>query len=121
MAIAKDEAVPDDIKKASIPVLCREAFEATAWDVYSWRALARGEARADIEKVWDETTTTKRRITLAIDPKDDTAIEKWQAGEWYRKAAMMVVTKGIHTGLTDYEEAVKAARSTVRDLAKLAS
>ena len=42
-AIAVDEAVPDDIKKKAVPVLCREALEATAWDVFSSRQLTAGQ------------------------------------------------------------------------------
>jgi ABC-type lipoprotein export system ATPase subunit len=39
-AIAADDAVPDVVKKAAVPMLCREALESTAWDVFSARLLA---------------------------------------------------------------------------------
>lgn len=34
-AIAADEAVPDAVKHAAVPMLCREALESTAWDVFT--------------------------------------------------------------------------------------
>ena len=48
--IAADEAVPDGIKNAAIPVLCREALELTAWDVFAARALAKGRSHEDVER-----------------------------------------------------------------------
>jgi DNA repair exonuclease SbcCD ATPase subunit len=38
-AIAVDEAVSDDIKSATIPVLCREALEATSWEVFRVKSV----------------------------------------------------------------------------------
>ena len=67
-AIAADKAVPDDIKKKAVPVLCREALEATAWDVYSSRQLTAGRSRAELEQTWEDATTTRLRVALAVDP-----------------------------------------------------
>jgi hypothetical protein len=120
-AIAVDNAVPDDIKKKAVPVLCREALETTAWDVFSSRQLAEGESRAATEDIWDAATTTRRRVALAVDPNDETTIEKWLAGGAARRATMQVTTKGAHTGIQDYREAVKQTRLTTGDLSKLAT
>jgi len=119
-AIAADKAVPDDIKKKAIPMLCREALEATSWDVYSSRQLTAGSSRADLEETWDNTTTTRLRVALAVDSSDDTAIDKWLGGGSARRAAMTVATKGTHQGVQDYVEAVKQARLAVKDLWTLA-
>jgi ABC-type lipoprotein export system ATPase subunit len=108
-AVAVDEAVPDEIKKAAVPVLCREALEATAWDVFSARALAKGQPRSEVEDAWEKATSTKRRLALAVDPNDETALEKWQAGGSARRATITVATKGLHSGIDDYK-----ARSTPR-------
>lgn len=62
-AVAVDDAVPDGIKKAAVPALCREALEATAWDVFSARALSNGQSRADVERTWEKATSTKPRST----------------------------------------------------------
>ena len=61
-AIAADNAVPDDIKKKAIPALCREALEATAWDVYSSRQLTVGRTRSELEDAWENATTTRLRV-----------------------------------------------------------
>jgi ABC-type lipoprotein export system ATPase subunit len=120
-AIAVDEAVPDDVNKRAVPVLCREALEATAWDVFSSRQLSVGQARAALEETWDQATTTRQRVALAVDPVNDATIDKWLAGGTARRAAMSVATKGAHTGLQDYLEAVKQTRLATGDLSKLAS
>ncbi|EHB56117.1 SMC domain protein [Mycolicibacterium rhodesiae JS60] len=119
-AIAADAAVPDAIKKAAIPVLCREAFEATAWDVFASRALAQGQCREDVEAAWEHARNTRRRVTIAVDANDDSAIEKWIGGGSARKAAMLVATKGIHAGVHDFRAAVKATRQAVDDLRAMA-
>ncbi|MCV7281686.1 AAA family ATPase [Mycolicibacterium flavescens] len=118
-AIAVDDAVPDDIKKKAVPVLCREAMEATAWDVYSSRLLTAGRTRADLEEAWENATTTRLRVALAVDPANDNAIEKWLAGGSARRAAMLVTTKGAHKGVQDYTEAVRQTRLATDDLRKL--
>nr|WP_234712784.1 AAA family ATPase [Mycolicibacterium komanii] len=120
-AIAVDEAVPDDIKKKAVPVLCREAIEATAWDVYSSRLLTAGRSRVELEEAWGNATTTRLRVALAVDPMNDNAIEKWLSGGAARRAAMMVATKGAHTGVKEYSEAVKQTRLATGDLRKLSS
>jgi len=120
-AIAVDEAVPDDIKKKAVPVLCREALEATAWDVFSARQLAAGKSRVALEETWDQATTTRQRVGLAVDPVNDAKIDTWLGGGSARRAALMVATKGTHAGVEDYREAVKHTRLAVGDLGKLAS
>jgi hypothetical protein len=120
-AIAADEAVPDDIKKKAVPLLCREALEVTAWDVFSSRQFTAGNFRTELEDIWNGATTTRQRVALAVDPTNDVAIDKWLAGGSARKAAMAVATKGAHAGVQDYLGAVKQARLAVEDLGRLAS
>lgn len=118
-AIAADEAVPDAIKKAAVPMLCREALEATAWDVFSARLLARGEVHDECEKAWANATTTKRRIGLAVNPDDDTAVEMWLHGGSARRDALRTAAKGAHAGVSDYRDAVRSTRLAVGDLSGL--
>jgi ABC-type hemin transport system ATPase subunit len=120
-AIAADGAVPDAIKNAAIPVLCREALESTAWDVFATRALTSGQSQAEVEDTWSSATTTRMRLSLAIDPNDAAAIDKWLNGDGRRRATLIVATKGIHTGVSDFKTAVNAARAATRDLSRVAA
>ncbi|GFG63820.1 hypothetical protein MKUB_13100 [Mycobacterium kubicae] len=120
-AIAVDEAVPDDIKKKAVPLLCREALEVTAWDVFSSRQFTAGNSRAELEDMWSDATTTRQRAALAVDATNKAAIDKWLDGGLARRATMAVATKGIHAGIRDYREAVKQARLAVEDLGRLAT
>lgn len=117
--IAADDAVPAAIKRAAIPVLCREALEHTAWDVFAAKALAAGQPPGAVEADWDEATTTRQRLVLALDQSDSAALDKWLAGGSARKATMAIVTKGIHNGLADFKLAVNQARRAVGDLRKV--
>ncbi len=120
-AIAADEAVPDEIKNAAIPVLCREAIEATCWEVFASKALSGGRSRAEVEDTWEKAAKTRRRLALAValDPDDDAAVEKWRSGGRARRDTLRVVTTGLHQGVADYRGAVNDARLAVDDLSKL--
>lgn len=122
-AVAADDAVPDVVKKAAIPVLCREALEATAWDIYSSRALADGRPRVDIEEQWQNISNVRQRVAAAIDPTDGTAIDKWLRAKPARVATMAVANKGMHAGqnkgVQNFIAAVQAARDTVADLSNI--
>jgi DNA repair exonuclease SbcCD ATPase subunit len=120
-AIAADDAVPDAVKNAAVPMLCREALESTAWDVFSARLLAQGNSHSAFEETWEKATSTRKRLGLAVNADDDAAVEKWLSGGSARRAALKAAAKGAHSGLTDYREAVKSTRLAVGDLAKLTS
>lgn len=115
-AIAADSAVPDKIKKAAIPVLCREAFEATAWDVFAGRVLSAGQTPGDVERAWETAATTRNRLALAINPDDLTALDKWLDAQHGRRSALSVATRGVHQGVSDFKEAVNSVRKAIRDL-----
>jgi energy-coupling factor transporter ATP-binding protein EcfA2 len=119
-AIAVDDAVPEDIKRSAIPALCREALEATAWDVYSSKALADGQSREEVEKAWEDATKTAKRLALALsgNADDDLAVDKWKAGGRARRDTLSVVNKGVHQGVSDYKGAVNDARLAVGDLGR---
>ena len=121
--IGADDAVPDAIKSAAIPVLCREALELTAWDVYVVRALAKGVPYEELETKWESAESTRRRLALALalNADDNDAVEKWRAGTPSRKIAFMAATKGIHAGVDNFKAVVNDARKAARDLAQAAS
>ncbi|WAC90169.1 AAA family ATPase [Mycobacterium sp. Aquia_213] len=119
-AIAADDAVPDAIKKAAIPVLCREALESVAWDAFCAAGLIGGRSSAILEADWQGRTNTRMRVASAVDPSDPTAVDKWIGGGSARQAAMAVATKGIHGGVQDYKVAVQVTKTAVNDLSRLA-
>jgi recombinational DNA repair ATPase RecF len=120
VAIAKDTAVPLEIRGRAVPALCREAVESTAWEVFSARALAQGRPLFRVEEQWEEATTTKQRIALALhlDPKAE--IGGWTNGNQARSRMMKIVTAHVHEGTTDpigdYED-TKVAVSELRKVA----
>lgn len=118
-AIAADEAVPEDVKRSAIPALCREALEATAWEVYACKAFMEGRSREDVEAGWENANKTARRLALALagDADDQVAVDKWKAGGRARRDTLTVANKGIHQGVTEYKAAVNDARLAVGDLA----
>lgn len=118
-AIGVDEAVPAAVKRAAVPMLCRMALEATAWDVFSARALACGDAPYDVDAQWEKATTTRTRIGLAVDPTNPDAVGRWLAGGSARGHALKVAAKGGHHDMDDFREAVKSTRLAVGDLARL--
>ena len=122
-AIAADDAVPDAVKKAAVPTLCRQAVEATAWDVYSSKGLALGRSRAELEDAWESATKTTKRLALALtlNADDAVAVDKWKAGGKARRNTLVVVNKGVHQGVDDYRAVVNDTRLAVGDLDKLAS
>ncbi|EHI14666.1 hypothetical protein KEK_01795 [Mycolicibacterium thermoresistibile ATCC 19527] len=120
-AVAVDEAVPDTIKQKTVAVLCREALEAAAWDTFAARALRQGRSREEVETRWEEAATVKKRVGLAVDPDDTTAVDKWLSGRSARRITMAVANKGIHADIHDYKGAVNAARLATGDLEQLAS
>ncbi len=118
--IARDEAVPDEVKKKAVGVLCREALEATLWDVHSSRGFAKGSSSFDLEAQWEAATTIPMRIALALgsDANDTAAVDKWIDGRVAHKVTLGVVNRGVHEGVHDFVEAIKNVRATVADLAK---
>lgn len=118
-AIAADDAVPEDIKRSAIPVLCREALETTAWDVYLSKALAQGKSWETIESSWESANKTATRLALALsgDANDSAAVNKWLSGGRARRETLSVANKGTHQGVADYKGAVNDARLAIKDLA----
>ncbi|MHC9296587.1 AAA family ATPase [Mycobacterium sp. LTG2003] len=120
-AIAADEAVPEAVKKAAVPVLCRDALESTAWDVFCARQLARGVPHVEVEQAWESATLTKARLGLAVNPEDKAAVDKWLSGGSARREALWIAASGAHKGVADYRDAVNSTRLAVGDLVKLVS
>ncbi|MFZ0714972.1 hypothetical protein [Mycobacterium sp.] len=104
-------------------MLCREALELTAWDVYVVKALAKGTSFEELEENWEQAESTRKRLALALalNADDNDAVEKWRAGGKARRNTITAATKGIHTGVEDYRSVVNDARLATSDLAKSTS
>lgn len=98
-AITRDDDVPREIAARIIPGLCRMAVEAAAHDVYFRQGLGRGDLRVEVEKAWQETTTTKQRVTLVIQGDKQADLTGWLDAKQWRRPALKVVTSAPHTGL----------------------
>lgn len=117
-AIAVDEGVPEAIKRVAVPVLCREALESAAWDLFNARAMAKGDSRELVEKKWEGACTVRKRLALALHLDDKADPTSWLSGGSARKVAMMVATKGAHAGISDFRLAVNQTRTATDDLMK---
>jgi len=120
-AVAADDAVPDAIKRGAVPVLCRDALESAAWDVFSTRRLGQGHSHAEVEQIWETARLTKRRLGLAVDPDNENALDRWLSGGAARRQALKIAASGAHNGVTNYRDAVQATRLAVGDLMRLSS
>ncbi|MTD15419.1 AAA family ATPase [Nakamurella sp. YIM 132087] len=115
-AIAKDRAVPMDIKGFAVPALCRDALESTAHQIFVTRALADGSNIDAVERMWTEAKTTKQRLALAL-----TLDRRGEPGGWLdksgnRKAMMFAVTREVHEGASNPLASFESTRAALKDL-----
>jgi ABC-type lipoprotein export system ATPase subunit len=116
-AVAKDSHVPDDVRMRVIPGLCRMAVEAAARDVYMARRFTAGDTRVDVEAAWQETTTTRQRLALAVHGEKAADLSAWLNAKPARRSGHMVVTKGAHEGIRrEPMHAVRDVERIVEDL-----
>ncbi len=118
-ALAQDEGVPDDVKNRVIPGLCRMALEATAFEVFEDRMIARGGTRQAVEQEWVGAPRLRQRLALAVHGDSKATITKW-LGTGRRSEAFEVCNRAVHAGSTaDHAEEVRAVRTAVKDLRAL--
>ena len=116
-AFAKDENVPDEAKNRVIPGLCRMGLETTAHEVYSTRSYSAGLDRLTVEKRWDDASTVRQKLALALHSDKDAPIDAWLKGGGRRSAALHLCNSGVHAGSTSYHaDDVNAVRTAVKDL-----
>ena len=109
--------MPDEAKNRVIPGLCRMGLETTAHEVYSTRSYTAGLDRSTVEKRWDDASTVRQRLALALHSDKDAPIDSWLNGGSRRKAAFHLCNSGVHAGSTsDHADDVNAVRTAVKDL-----
>ena len=76
--------MPVDAKDRVIPGLCRMALETTALEVYSARSYAAGLDRRSVDELWDDATTLRQRVALALysDPDPCVGVGLWGVVSW---------------------------------------
>lgn len=119
-ALAMDSGVPDDVKDRIVPGLCRMAMESAAFAVYEGKIIAAGGERQQVESTWDQLTTLRQRLAMAIKGDKKADIRAW-LGSGRRSEAVDVCNRGVHVGSGgDHAEEVRAVRTAVKDLRAMA-
>lgn len=116
-ALCKDDRVPVEILRRTLPGLLRMAIESAARDRFYATRLTRGDALTEVETVWNDAHGTSQRVSLAI-YDSVTSLDTWLKTE-SRKKGMGVATSGFHNSLhagTDPRDAVYHARRMVDDV-----
>ncbi len=97
-ALVKDRGLPDAAMRRVLPGLLRMAVEAQARDRFFISGLSAGRSHADLEKAWDKTRTTRKRVALALGQQD---VGSWEIDPSYRyrTRALTATATGVHAGL----------------------
>ncbi|MFW6090630.1 MAG: AAA family ATPase [Actinomycetota bacterium] len=116
-AVARDRGTDEVVWRRVIPVLCRMAVENACRDLYMARRYSRGEARPDVERVWDEAHSARDRIALALRDDAGSDIGGWLDAGRRRRSAMRVVGSSSHAGLDrDPVDAIRDVEVLVGDI-----
>jgi hypothetical protein len=116
-ALCRDDKVPAETLRRTLPGLLRMAIEAGARDRFYATRLTRGDALAEVEKAWNDAHGTSQRVSLAI-YDDIQSLDDWLRTE-SRKKGMGIATSGFHKGLhcgTDPSDAVYHTRRMVDEV-----
>jgi recombinational DNA repair ATPase RecF len=116
-ALTKDEAVPEEAKRRVVPGLCRSAFEAAAFEVYSAKSHGRGVSRITVEQEWEKARTVKDRLRLALGTHSEAQTTNWVQGGAARKRALYVTNRGVHGPIDgDLADDIRDLRLAIKDL-----
>ncbi|MDQ3485607.1 MAG: recombinase RecF, partial [Actinomycetota bacterium] len=116
-ALCRDDKVPAETLRRTLPGLLRMAIEAGARDRFYATRLTRGDALAEVEKAWNDAHGTSQRVSLAI-YDDIQSLDDWLRTE-SRKKGMGIATSGFHKSLhsgTDPSDAVYHTRRMVDEV-----
>ena len=116
-ALCRDDKVPAETLRRTLPGLLRMAIESAARDRFYSTRLTRGDALAEVEQVWNDAHGTSQRVSLAIHD-DVRSLDDWLRTE-SRKQGMGIATTGFHKSLhagTDPSDAVYHTRRMVAEV-----
>jgi hypothetical protein len=102
--------------RRTVPGLLRFAVEAAAKDRYFTARLSTGVPLDEVEKSWDNASTTRQRIIFAIfsEPRENHELDNWASAP-YRKFGLRNIGTAMHKGL----KADLDPRDAVRDVERL--
>lgn len=111
----KDRGLPEATLRKVLPGMLRMAIEAAARDRYFTTALTEGVPHTEVERRWDATHLTWKRVGLAVE--GDIAAWADEAGRGYRRTALGITGPAVHEGLhVPADRAIDAVRKTIDDL-----
>ena len=111
--------------RRTLPGLLRFAVEAAARDRFFTRSLKAGMLLKDVEDAWQDATTTRQKVTLAVfgESRENHELDNWASAP-YRKFALKTVGPGMHNGLKqglDPRESAREVERLVKDLREAVS
>lgn len=116
-ALNRDDDVPDDIKRRTIPGLCRLAVESVSRDRFYARRFGSGQDRSVVEAAWGEATTTRMRMALAIHDDARARLDRWVEARPHRLRGVAVCASAAHEGLQGpILNAIESVEAMVEDL-----
>lgn len=116
-ALCRDNRLPDETLRRTLPGLLRMALESAARDRFYSTRLSKGESLTAVEAHWDATRSTSQRVSLAI-YDEVRVLDGWLKTESRRKA-LGIATSGFHSALssnTDPRDAVHHTKRAVDDV-----
>ncbi|MDQ1247510.1 MAG: hypothetical protein QG597_1880, partial [Actinomycetota bacterium] len=115
-AVARDEKLPDPVRRKVVAALCRMAAEARSRDVFFARRLSIGAGRTDVERVWSGARRTRQKVALAVKDDAEADLGSWLSSRSHGPA-LTACSSRSHDGVTgDVCGAVEAVAHLVRDL-----
>lgn len=112
-ALVRDEDVPDAIKRRVVPGLFRLALESAAQQLFYATQHKAGRIRTEIEDEWSATTTTRKKLALAVHGDAAADITGWLGYRAERWPTLKIANAGSHG------EHVVVDSAAVKDLEKM--
>ncbi|KAA1419200.1 AAA family ATPase [Nocardioides humilatus] len=118
-ALTKDQQLPDEALRRTLPGILRMAVESAARDRFFVSSLATGTPLAEVEKEWTKNSKTTARICLAIHGEWREDFRSTWGAAPYRKFALMNVGGALHKGLPEHIDPLHAARDVEKAIADI--
>jgi hypothetical protein len=93
----EDDRLDEFAVRRTLPGLLRFAVESAAKDRLYGRAIKAGTPLTDVEQLWQESESTRRKVALAIfgEPRENHELDAWASARPYRRYGLGPVTKVV--------------------------